>query len=235
MLVRELEKYSKKLRVLYVEDEDKVRFETADYLSDFFDQVDTAKNGMEGLSKYRENAYDIVISDIRMPVMDGIDMVKEIKKINNDQCIVVISAYSESEYLLKLINEGIYRFILKPIDHQIFLDLLLKISLNILQAKGLIKQKSKLENAIVAENKTFPLPLEAEMHKREKGCNIIGKSSATQKIYALIQILAGVKSTVLISGESGVGKELVAEAIHYHAMPCHIIVYQKKKTNTNLS
>jgi len=104
MQVKELEKYAKKLCVLYVEDEDPVRFEMADYLSDFFGQVETAKNGLEGLSKYRLNTHDIVMSDIKMPVMDGINMVKEIKKLNNEQCIIVISAYSESEYLIKLMG-----------------------------------------------------------------------------------------------------------------------------------
>ncbi len=216
MQIKDLEKYSKKLRVLYVEDEDDVRFETADYLSDFFGQVDTAKNGIEGLSKYRANAHDIVISDIKMPIMDGIDMVKEIKKMNDGQYIIVISAYSESEYLLKLINEGIYRYILKPIDHQKFLDLLLRVSLNILQERGLIKHKPNLKE-LAGENGDFPSPLGAGTETQEwaKVSGIIGKSNEMQKIYALIEILAGVKSTVLISGESGAGKELIAEAIHF--------------------
>ena len=96
MPIKELAKYSKELRVLYVEDEDAVRLEMADYLSDFFGQVETAANGLDGLNKYRLNNHDIVISDIKMPVMDGIDMVREIKKLNNGQYIIVISAYSES-------------------------------------------------------------------------------------------------------------------------------------------
>ncbi len=214
MQVKELEKYSKKLRVLYVEDEDAVRFEMADYLSDFFGQVETAKNGLEGLNKYRADTHDIVISDIKMPVMNGIDMVKEIKKLNNGQYIIVISAYSESEYLIQLINEGIYRFILKPIDHRVLLNLLFQVCLNVSKEKGLIQHKLKCDD-VAADRKTLPLPFEAEMDKSEKINNIIGTSIAVQKMYAFVQILAGVKSTVLISGESGVGKELIAEAIHY--------------------
>lgn len=213
MQVKELEKYSKKLRVLYVEDEDAVRCEMADYLSDFFGQVETAVNGLEGLNKYRADTHDIVISDIKMPVMNGIDMIKEIKKLNNRQYIIVISAYSESEYLIQLINEGVYRFVLKPIDHRVLLNVLFQISLNIAQEKGFARENSNLalEDVAVLGGQHFPLSLEAK-----KGSNIIGNSDVTQKIHALVQILAGVKSTVLISGESGVGKELIAEAIHFY-------------------
>ena len=90
-----------------------------------------------------------------------------------------------------------------------------QVSLNVLKEKGLIQHKSKCED-IAADRKTFPLAFEAEMYKSEKISNIIGTSAAVQKMYAFVQILAGVKSTVLISGESGVGKELIAEAIHYY-------------------
>ena len=179
MQVTELERYSKKLRVLYVEDEDAVRFEMADYLSDFFDQVETAKNGLEGLNKYRVNTHDIVISDIKMPVMDGIDMVKEIKKLNNGQYIIVISAYSESEYLIQLINEGIYRFILKPIDHRVLLNLLFQVSLNVSKEKGLIPHESKCDDVAI-DRETLPLSFEAKRNKSDKINNIIGTSVLLQ-------------------------------------------------------
>ncbi|MBF0337507.1 MAG: hybrid sensor histidine kinase/response regulator [Nitrospirae bacterium] len=124
MLLREL---AKSLRVLYVEDEDDIRLEYGKFYMEFFRKVDTACNGREALELYKKDRYDIVITDIKMPMFDGIRLAGEIKAINRKQPILVTSAYSDAGYLLELINIGVDKFITKPINNEQLLDVLLKV------------------------------------------------------------------------------------------------------------
>ena len=123
--IHELARYGKSIRALLVEDNDDARLEEANMLSGFFKVVDTAVNGQDGLVKYKCNDYDMVVSDIYMPVMSGVEMVKKIKDIDKDMPIIIISAHDESEYLIDLINAGVDYFILKPLENQKVIDLLL--------------------------------------------------------------------------------------------------------------
>ncbi len=113
---------NKDLSVLYVEDNDEVRHSTLSLLEDFFSNIDWARDGEEGFEKYKkyyddnQNYYDIVITDINMPKMDGIEMIRSLLTLHSEQIVLVISAHNESDYLLKLINMGISNFLLKPID-----------------------------------------------------------------------------------------------------------------------
>jgi DNA-binding response OmpR family regulator len=113
---------TKELSVLFVEDHDEVRESTVEILNNYFKIVDIACDGEEGLEKYNDLFnksgfyYDLVITDIEMPILNGVSLVKEIKKINELQQIIVLSAHDESHYLLELINVGIFQFITKPID-----------------------------------------------------------------------------------------------------------------------
>jgi len=112
---------SKRLSLLYVEDDETLREETQELFNFLFHDVTVCKNGEEGLSFYKtyyttHNKYfDLVISDIKMPLMDGIKMSKEIYAIHKDQKIVITSAYDDKEYLLKLINLKIDGFLQKPL------------------------------------------------------------------------------------------------------------------------
>lgn len=125
--VSKLMEYAKDISVLYVEDEDDIREEIHDFLGRFFPVIDLAKNGEEGLEKYKIGNYGIVISDINMPKMNGIEMVHAIKQINEEQKIVITSAYNEPEYLMKLIDEGVESFVLKPFNNKKFLVVLYRI------------------------------------------------------------------------------------------------------------
>lgn len=107
--------YTKKLNVLYVEDDDKLREEMSSLFKLFFKEIDTACDGVEGLEKYNNSSFDIVITDINMPHMNGIEMITHIKEINPEQKIVAVSAHNESDILIQLIKAGISSFILKPI------------------------------------------------------------------------------------------------------------------------
>jgi YesN/AraC family two-component response regulator len=142
--VKELKVYSEGLKILYVEDDDNLRVKTTQLLSHLFENVVTAENGQDGLDKYNEDKYDIVITDINMPIMNGIDMIDNIKKINETQTIIVTSAHDESEYLLKLIKLGIENFILKPIELDAMLSVIYKISKRIYNDKKVKEQEALL-------------------------------------------------------------------------------------------
>jgi DNA-binding response OmpR family regulator len=118
----EIYKYSKNLSVLYVEDDLNLLKETCEIFNDYFKRVDIATNGKDGLDKYLAyykksiKYYDIVITDINRPNMNGIELAKEIYKFNKQQPIIIISAHDEKEYLLELINLGIEQFLVKPLE-----------------------------------------------------------------------------------------------------------------------
>ncbi|MDD2382749.1 MAG: response regulator [Sulfurospirillaceae bacterium] len=139
--------WSKDLKVLYVEDDISLREEVSIFLSDIFESVDLANNGQEGLDKLALNHYDIVITDIRMPVMDGIEMIEKIKELYPEQPILITSAHNEIEYLLKLINLGVDNFITKPLQSEQIFKVLHKMVERIKQKNELQKYKDDLENA----------------------------------------------------------------------------------------
>ncbi|MBF0343746.1 MAG: hybrid sensor histidine kinase/response regulator [Nitrospirae bacterium] len=127
----ELNKNAKGMRVLYVEDCTDIREETAAILKKFFDVVDTAENGDKALKMYPGGGYDLVISDIKMPELNGIELTKRIKEINPDQAVIITTAYDDHLYMAELINLGIDRFILKPLNLINMLTVLLQVTIRI--------------------------------------------------------------------------------------------------------
>ena len=131
--LKELLPFSKKLNVLFVEDNEEVKAQILKMLSNFFEKIDTATNGQEALEMYNnfeeinQDFYDIVITDLSMPKLNGIDLCKEIINIKNDQVILVISAYSHPENLFELINLGVAKFIQKPIEQKKVLETIISI------------------------------------------------------------------------------------------------------------
>lgn len=113
---KQLREEARDISVLYVEDDRELRQNTARLLSSFFPSVELAENGAEGLKKYGSRIFDLVITDINMPVMNGVKMAEQIKTNNAKQVIIVISAHDEARYLLELINMGVDHFVLKPLD-----------------------------------------------------------------------------------------------------------------------
>lgn len=144
-----LEKYGRELSVLFVEDDEGISKEMNFLLGDIFTKVDSGFDGIEGLSKYNqyfqanEKYYDLLITDIRMPNMNGIELIKNIYSINPSQKVIVLSAHNESEYLMELVNIGIAQFILKPIDYNNFLDVIYKVSKMIYEDKLLNNNDKK--------------------------------------------------------------------------------------------
>lgn len=104
------------MKLLLVEDDLDLQEQIKIFLSRFFGRVDTANNGVEALLRYNEHHYDLILTDLTMPIMGGTELSKKIHEINNSQRIIVLSAHSESENLIELINIGIDSFLLKPVD-----------------------------------------------------------------------------------------------------------------------
>jgi DNA-binding response OmpR family regulator len=127
-------KETKHLSVLFVEDDADLRMRTMDILEDFFYRIDCAVDGADALEKFKHyhelkhSYYDIVISDIQMPRMDGIGLTAALYALREDQPIIILSAYTDTEYLLTLINFGVAQFITKPLQYQEMLNTLYKVS-----------------------------------------------------------------------------------------------------------
>lgn len=132
MNFKELLSDTKKLSILFVEDHDELRENTREILNKFFENAHSAANGEEALKQYidfyakESKYYDIVLSDIQMPWMDGVELVERIYSINPHQAIIMLSAHDDAKYLIPLINLKVEQFIKKPIDYQDLLSALQK-------------------------------------------------------------------------------------------------------------
>jgi len=126
--IKEIIKYTKNLKLLYVEDNDNSRDATMMILEEFFGEITIAKNGEDGLEKFNNNEFDLIITDVNMPKMNGLDMVSKIKKENPNILVLILSAYNESDYFMDSIKIGVEGYLLKPIDIEQFLVVLNKIT-----------------------------------------------------------------------------------------------------------
>ncbi|XOB61722.1 response regulator transcription factor [Campylobacterota bacterium DY0563] len=128
-----LKKYTRDINILFVEDDTDFRKEFSELLQDIFPKVTTAVDGLDALKKYEDynkntgKYYDLIISDIKMPNFDGVQLVDSIYKINDKQLVIILSARNEFEYLLPLVNLGIHQFFTKPIDYNYFLEDIFKL------------------------------------------------------------------------------------------------------------
>jgi two-component system response regulator PilR (NtrC family) len=157
--------------------------------------IRTATNGREALELVKAEPADVIISDVRMPDMDGIELLRASREHQPDIGVILMTAFASVETAREAFKLGADDFIQKPFDVE---------ELKLLVKKTLDKQ------ALIDENRAF------RRAQRERGSikNIIGNSARMQAIYQMIETVAEVQSTILINGESGTGKELVARAIH---------------------
>ncbi|MCK5267470.1 MAG: sigma-54-dependent Fis family transcriptional regulator [Spirochaetes bacterium] len=184
--------------ILVVDDEKLIRDLLRDYLAKNGFKVDTAVDGIDALAKYESNGYDLVITDLNMPELDGIGLLKQLKAVSPDISVIVITAYGTIESAIDVVKEGASDYVLKPF---ILEEVLIKI-----QKAFNIKTLSKENVALKTElNKTFNFK------------NIIGKSRKIKDLLSLIKKVSLVRSNILITGESGTGKEIVARAIHVNS------------------
>jgi len=160
--------------------------------------VELSSTGEEALKKHTENVFDLILLDLLMPGMDGIKVLKELKKIDPQAHIIIITAYASVESAIAAMKMGAYDYIQKPFKHD---ELLLTI-------KRAIEHKELQE-----EN----LRLKDEIKSKFSFNKIIGKSKVMNGLFELIKVSAPTRSTILLQGESGTGKELAARAIHQNS------------------
>ena len=184
------------IKILVVDDEKIKLITLVDALKMENYDVDSCEDGRTALEKIKKQEYDIVITDLKLPEFDGMEILKEVKKNHPDTEVIIMTAYGTIESAVSAMKIGAHDYITKPFSTD---ELLLKVG-------RLVRYKE-----IIEENKL----LHDELEERYKLVNIIGKNKKMQDVYNLINIVAPLDSTVLISGESGTGKELVAHAIHH--------------------
>ncbi len=159
--IEEIIKYSQKLKLLYVEDNQEAREATISIFEEFFSEIIVSVDGQDGYEKFNDNqdTIDIIITDINMPKLNGIEMIQKIKKINEDIPILILSAYNNSEFFIDSIQLGVEGYILKPIDINQFMIVLKKVTKKIQIKKNLIYSQQLLnqykdavdESAIVSK------------------------------------------------------------------------------------
>ena len=147
-------------RVLLVEDEEDAREILSFYLDTIFDEVQIACDGEEGLVLYKEAyeqnmAFDLVLTDIKMPNIDGLTMIEEITKINDEQKFIIVSAYKDEEYLFKSINLNVISYFVKPLEVKNIMELLKKVKAKVLEDKNKILLNSVKVEEKIRLNKTY--------------------------------------------------------------------------------
>ena len=148
-------KQTQKMHVLYVEDDEDIRLMVEKYLEKFFMSVTSAENGKEGLQIYKSQEFDMVLSDISMPEMNGLEMISEIRKLNTNQEIIIVSAYSQTQYFIESIKIGVSGYIMKPIDFQQMNETLYRSAIKINAIKDLEDYKQNLIHKV--EERTVEL------------------------------------------------------------------------------
>lgn len=187
------------MKILVVDDEALIRDMIKRGLSQMGGfSVEVAQSGPEAIEKMEKDVFDLVLTDLKMPEMDGLELLKTIKGTRPEIMVIMMTAHGSIETAVEAMKIGADDYITKPID---FNDLLLHIS------------KVQKESLLLRENRL----LRMEVRKKFEFNNIIGKSKKMQEIFSLIEKVALGSSTVMIYGGSGTGKELVAKAIHYNS------------------
>ncbi len=185
-------------KILVVDDEAIQRDIVKDILEDQGYEVIISGSGPDALERIKTSPIDVVLTDLRMPGMDGVELLEHIKEIDSETVVVVITAYGSIESAVDAMKKGAYHYLTKPLDKE-HLTLIVQ---RALQAKHLSDENRSLRQ---------------ELQERYEFHNIIGRSRNMQEVFRMIEKVAPSESTVIIYGESGTGKELVARALHCHS------------------
>lgn len=183
-------------RILVVDDELPIRELLSTILTGEGYSVSTASSLSEALKLIKEDFYDVIITDLKLPKGNGIDVLRQIRRLNLDTLGIVLTGFGSVESAIEALRTGAYDYITKPFHAD---------EIKILVRKALEYKKLHKEN----------IYLRRQIQSTHRVENIVGTSSGMQELFRLIQTVADSDSTILIFGESGTGKELVARAIHY--------------------
>jgi DNA-binding NtrC family response regulator len=182
----------KMAKILIVDDEKSIRKTLREILEYEKYQVDEASDGVEGVAMVQKEKYDIILCDIKMPKMDGMEVLEKIMDLSNDTPVVMISGHGTIDNAVEAIKKGAYDFISKPPD----LNRLL------VTVRNAIDRKSLVQETKVLKKKIF------------KTREMIGETAAIKSIKEMVERVAPTEARVLVTGSNGTGKELVAKAIH---------------------
>ncbi|MBN2329434.1 MAG: sigma-54-dependent Fis family transcriptional regulator [Candidatus Omnitrophica bacterium] len=180
------------LRILVVDDEPDMVSTLSDLLTAEGNTVDAAYNGQEALASLEDQTYDLILTDLSMPGLDGVHLLQEAKTLQPQTEVMIITGYGTINSAVDAMRFGAFNYLIKPVE-----------------PKEIIQNLDSIRRRISYRNHD---------HKNHSFYNLIGRSSAMRRIFKLIPRLARMHGSVLIQGESGVGKELVAQAIH-HSSP----------------
>jgi two-component system response regulator PilR (NtrC family) len=185
-------------KILIVDDEPSMRDLLSILLSRAGYQVTTVADGEEAIAHIGKEIFDLVITDLKMPKVEGLDVLKAVKKSNPETVVLVVTAFASTETAVEAMKCGAYDYITKPFQ----ID-----EVQLIIRNALERRRLSTENML----------LKREMASQSSFAQIIGASEAMQKVFDLVRKVADATSNVLICGESGTGKELIARAIHYNS------------------
>ncbi len=185
-------------RLLIVEDEPLLRITMADALRKEGWTVDVAEDGVKGAALFEQHLHDVVLSDLVMPKLGGMELLKRIKALQPETTVLIITAHGTVDRAVEAMREGASDFITKPFS---MAQLVVRIS-NVCSVRILREQNVRLQE---------------QLEQRHSFSSIIGRSKGMQEVFELIRLVADSDASVLIHGESGTGKEMVASAIHFNS------------------
>lgn len=181
-------------KILIIDDERGIRRALKEILEFEGFEIEEAEDGKQGLEKMRDQLYDVVFCDIKMPGMDGMEVLEAMEKENIDAPVIMISGHGNIDTAVQAIKKGAFDFIEKPLD----LNRILVTVRNAGDRASLVQETKSLKSTV----------------KKFKGSHIIGETEAIQQIKEMIEKVAPSDARVLITGENGTGKELVARSLH---------------------
>lgn len=186
-------------RILVADDEESMRWVLSKALKRKGFSVDLAHDGRQALELIKDNCYDLAILDIKMPGINGLDLLEKVRDLKSDLLVVIMTAEASMKNAVEAMKRGAYDYITKPFDLDVIDAIIEKVS----RARDIAVQVTTLKQEL------------KDRYQAEK--NIVGNSPAMREVYKTIGKVAGSDVTVLIQGESGTGKELVARAVHFNS------------------
>jgi len=182
-------------RVLVVDDEEIVRESLGGWLQEDGFQVSSAPEGRTAVEMMKRDRWNVMLVDLKMPGMDGLQVLEEARKLQPEAAIIMMTAYATVDTAVTAMKLGAFDYLVKPFDPE---------ELSLLMQKVVAQQSLVRENAV----------LRKALKKEHRFRDLVSKSAAMQRVFELAQVAARSNSTILVLGESGSGKEVLARTIH---------------------